>query len=76
VEDAGQLVNAAGLGDEPRKVFEEIAQIHMVDVVMPTSAGPSIRRRCIAQPTKHQHVLLERLRMRLPEQLRVTEDAV
>ena len=72
----GQLVSAAGLGDEPRKVFDEIAQIHMVDVVMPTSAGPAIRRRCIAQPTKHQQVLLERLRMRLPEQLRITEDVV
>lgn len=71
-----QLVKAAGLGDEPRKVFDEIAQVHMVDVIMPTSTGANVRRRCIVQPTKHQQVLLQRLGMRLPEQLRITGNVV
>ena len=71
-----QLTKAAGLGDEPRKVFDELAQIRMVDVFMPTSTGVPIRRRCITRPTKHQEILLQRLRMRLPQQLRITPDVV
>ncbi|MBI4333483.1 MAG: IS1634 family transposase [Chloroflexi bacterium] len=46
-----QMCKAAGLGNEPRKVFDEIAQIKVVDVVMPTKSGVTIRKRCIAQPT-------------------------
>lgn len=68
-----QLVKAAGLGDEPRKVLDELAQIQMVDVVMQTRTGTEVRRRCIAQPTKHQAILLNQLHMRLPRQLRIVE---
>jgi len=69
----GQFAKAAGLGDEPRRVFDELAQIKMVDVIMRAKTGLEIRRRCIAQPTKHQSVLLDRLRLRLPKQLKITE---
>ena len=65
----GQMCHAAGLGDEPRKVFEEIAQIRTVAVVLPTRGGPDLRRRCVAEPTKHQAILLQRLRLTLPRQL-------
>ena len=65
----GQLCQRAGLGDEPRKVFDEISQIQMVDVVLPTKSGVHIRRRCVAQPTKHQAILLQRLGLTLPAQL-------
>ncbi len=37
----GQLCQRAGLGDEPRQVLEELAQIRTVDVVLPTRGGPS-----------------------------------
>jgi len=67
----GQLCKAAGLGNETRQVFDEIAQIKMVDVVMTTTQGQAIRRRCIAEPTKAQKTLLDRLRMRLPKQLKL-----
>ena len=53
----GQRCRAAGLGDEPRRVFDEIGQIRMVDVVLPTKAGPTITRRCITRPTQHQAIL-------------------
>ena len=43
-----QMCRRAGLGEEPRKVFDEIAQIQMVDVIPPTKGGPNIRRRCAA----------------------------
>ena len=57
----GQMCKRAGLGSEPRKALDEIAQIKAVDVVMPTKQGTVIRNRCIAQPTKAQAVLLQRL---------------
>lgn len=34
-----QWCKSAGLGDEPRKVLDEIAKVAMVDVVMPTKGG-------------------------------------
>jgi hypothetical protein len=37
----GQICMKAGLGDEPRQVFDEIAQIEMVDVVLHTTNGQS-----------------------------------
>jgi transposase len=63
---------AAGLGHEPRRVFEELGKIQLVDVVLPTRQGTEIRRRCITQPTDHQTILLTRLKIRLPT-LRLTE---
>jgi len=48
----------AGLGDEPRQVFEELSEITLVDVVLPTRNGVELRKRCISQPTEHQRILL------------------
>ena len=67
----GLMCQRTGLGDEPRKVFDEIAQIQTVDVVLPTRGGVNIRRRCVAQPTKHQAILLQRLGLTLPTHLEV-----
>jgi hypothetical protein len=64
------------LGDEPRKVFDEIAQVQMVDVVLPTRGGPELRRRCVAEPTKHQAILLQRLGLTLPTHLEARESVV
>jgi transposase len=69
----GQLCKRAGLGDEPRQIFDELSQIKMVDVVMKTTTGVEIRRRCIADPDKHQKVLLDLLRLRLPRQMRIAK---
>lgn len=63
-----QMVRAAGLGDEPRRVLDELNKINLVDVVMPTRTGATIRRRCVTQPTDHQAILLQRMGMRLPRQ--------
>lgn len=68
-----QMCKAAGLGDEPRKVLEEIGRIQVVDVIMPTRCGQEIRRRCVMRPTTHQAILLARMGLRLPERLRMTE---
>ncbi len=59
----------AGLGDEPRRVFEALSEIALVDVMLPTRGGTVIRKRCISQPTEHQLILLQRLSLRLPAAL-------
>jgi len=66
-----QMVQAAGLGDEPRRVLDELSKINMVDVVLPTRIGVDIRRRCVTQPTEHQAILLHKLGLRLPRQQKV-----
>jgi transposase len=66
-----EMTRAAGLGDEPRRIFEELGKISLVDVVLPTRQKKvEIRRRCVARPTDHQAILLERLGLRLPCQLK------
>jgi hypothetical protein len=55
-----------GLGDKPRKKFEELCEISLVDVILPTRNGVEVRKRCISQPTEHQRILLHRLGMKLP----------
>jgi transposase len=61
-----QRCQRAGLGHEPRRVFEELGKIQLVDVVLPTRHGPDIRRRCVTQPTDHQAILLAYLKLNLP----------
>ena len=68
----GRLCHRAGLGDEPRKVFAELQQIALVDVVMPTRPGTAIRKRCVSRPTEHQAILLQRLGLQLPANLEMT----
>ena len=68
-----RLCAKAGLGDEPRRVLDEIAQIQMGDVVLPTRDGREIRRRCVGRPTKHQAILLQYLGLRLPTHLKTTK---
>jgi len=65
----GQMCKHAGLGNEPRKVIEEIKQLTMVDVVLPTRAGVELRLRRIARPEKSLSILLQRLKLHPPEQL-------
>jgi len=66
-----QMCRRAGLGEEPRKVFEEISKISLVDVVLPTRAGVEIRKRCVAHPTQHQAILLAKLGLELPSALKI-----
>jgi len=69
----GRMCAAAGLGDEPRKVLEEIGRIGVVDVVMPTSQGVEIRKRCVTRPSEHQAILLDRLGLHLPDALELVD---
>ena len=67
------LCRQAGLGDEPRRVLDELSEIRAMDVVLPTRAGVDIRRRCVSKPSDHQAILLQHLGLNLPSQLKQTE---
>ena len=41
----GQLCQRAGLGNEPRRVLDELSELRAVDVVLPTKDGREIRTR-------------------------------
>jgi acyl-CoA thioesterase FadM len=63
----GRLCRQAGLGDEPRKVFQELSQIKLTDVILPTRNGKEIKLRCVETPSRHQGILLQRLKLNLPK---------
>lgn len=63
----GQMCDRAGLGSEPRRVLDELQELRMVDVILPTRSGIEIRKRCLSKPTDHQQILLDRLKLRLPK---------
>jgi transposase len=65
------LCRQAGLGGEPRLVFESLSELSLVDVVLPTRSGTMIKKRCLSQPTQHQLILLQRLGLRLPSSLQM-----
>ena len=63
----GQMCEQAGLGSEPRRVLDELSELRMMDVILPTRSGIEIRKRCLSKPTDHQQILLDRLQPRLPK---------
>lgn len=69
----GEECKRAGLGDEPRRILAELSEIALVDVVLPTDAGKEIRTRCVTRPSEHQKILLDRLGLRLPVRMKLTE---
>lgn len=66
----GQLCHKAGLGNEPRKVLDEISQIKVVDVILSTRQGTTITKCCISQPSETQSILLQRLGLHLPQYMK------
>jgi transposase len=70
----GQLCHRAGLGEESRRVLDELRKIRVVDVVLPTRSGMILRKRCITRPTDHQAILLQRLGLHLPSRLEMTDE--
>lgn len=65
----GQLCSRAGLGDEPRRVLDELSEIRSMDVVLPIRTSPEIRTRCVSKPSDHQQILLEKLHIKLPSKI-------
>jgi hypothetical protein len=61
------MCQKAGLDNEPRRVLEELDNLRMMDVILPTRSGIDIRKRCLSKPTDHQQILLDHLKLRLPK---------
>jgi transposase len=70
-----QWQKRAELGNSPRTVLEEIGRIQSTDVVLPLASDPTreLRIRCVVRPDTMQAALLDRLGLRLPERLRISE---
>ncbi|MDA1052930.1 MAG: hypothetical protein O3C40_20960, partial [Planctomycetota bacterium] len=62
-----QMCEQAGLGSEPRRILDELSELRMMDIVLPTRDGIDIRKRCLSKPTDYQQILLDRLKLRLPK---------
>ena len=65
----GQACKSAGLGDEPTKVLDELAEVQTVEVILPTRCGWEIQKHCVCRPTEHQAILLHELGLSLPRSL-------
>jgi transposase len=69
-----QWQSRAGLGNGPRTILQELAAIHSADIVLPTDTVPprDLRLRCVVRPDKAQAALLDRLGLRIPQRLRMS----
>ena len=70
-----QWQSRAGLGDSPRTILTELSRITAADVVLPLADGSAreLRIRCVVRPDRSQAILLDRLRLTLPERLRAPQ---
>jgi len=69
-------MKASGLGDCPRKLIEELNEVHSMDIVLPTQAGPEVRLRVVARPEQRLAILLDRLDLPLPNRPKFIQDVV
>jgi transposase len=70
-----QWMKASGLGTAPRKLIEELRELKSLDVLLPTREK-TIRLRMVATPEKHLKVLLQRMKMLVPNRPKVIENVV
>jgi len=66
-----QMCKQAGLGNEPRRILEEIKNLTLVDVVLMTRTGTEIRLRCVSRSEQHLAILLQKLNLHPPERLQM-----
>ena len=63
-----QRLRALAPGLTPKAVFEKMAAIQMVDVHLPTTDGREIVLPRYTQPDKDQQIILQQLKLSLPDQ--------
>jgi transposase len=61
-----QWMNGCGLGDAPRKLLEQMAEVRSLDIVLPAATGTPIRLRTVSRPETHLAILLQKLGLPLP----------
>jgi len=70
-----QWMKSSGLGTAPRKFLEEMREIKSLDVILPAKEK-RIRLRCVATAPKELKVLLQRMKILLPNKPKIIENVV
>ncbi len=70
-----QWMKASGLGTAPRKLLEELRELKSLDVLLPARER-TLRLRMVATPSKELKVLLQRLKILLPNKPKIIENVV
>jgi transposase len=70
-----QWMKTSGLGTAPRKLIEEMRELRSLDVVLP-ARDKTIRLRVVSTPPKELKVLLQRMKILLPNRPKIIENVV
>jgi len=68
-------MKASGLGTAPRKLIEEMREVRSLDVLLPAKDN-TIRLRVVSTPSKELKVLLQRMKISLPNRPKIIENVV
>jgi transposase len=68
-----QWMKSSGLGTAPRKLIEEMREVRSLDVLLPAK-DKTIRLRVVSTPPKKLKVLLQRLKIQLPNRPKIIEN--
>ena len=70
-----QWMKASGLGTAPRKLLEELRELKSLDVLLPTREK-TIRLRMVSTPARELKVLLQRMKILIPNKPKMIENVV
>src|SRR3989304_2966332 len=70
-----QWMKASGLGTAPRKLLEELRELKSLDVLLPTQEK-NLRLRMVATPDNELKVLLQRMKILIPNRPKMIENVV
>jgi transposase len=70
-----QWMRASGLGTAPRKLIEEMREVKSLDVLLPVR-DKTIRLRVVSTPSKELKVLLQRMKILLPNKPKIIQNVV
>jgi transposase len=70
-----QWMKASGLGTAPRKLLEELRELRSLDVLLPTR-DKTLRLRMVATPSRELKVLLQRMKILIPNRPKMIENVV
>ena len=68
-------MKASGLGTAPRKLLEELRELKSLDVTLPTR-DKTLRLRMVAAPSREFKVLLQRMKILIPNRPKMIENVV
>lgn len=71
-----QWMECSGLGTAPRKLIEELREIKSLDVLLPSRDNKTIRLRVVSTAPPGLKILLQRLKLPLPNRPKIIENVV